>query len=71
MSYLECPDCHSRISVFGDSHVEKAAAEHQIETVSKLPLNPLFAELCDKGMVEMFDGDYLKDIINRIEKMEE
>lgn len=69
MSYLECPDCHSRINVFGDSHIEKTAAKHRIETVAKLPLNPSIAELCDKGQVELFDGDYLKDMISAIEKM--
>lgn len=70
MSYLECPDCHSRIEIFGDSHIEKTAEKHQIKTIAKLPLNPALAELCDKGMVELFEGDYLKDIINKIEKAE-
>jgi Mrp family chromosome partitioning ATPase len=70
MSYLECPDCHSHISIFGESHIEKVARDHHIKTISKLPLNPAFAELCDKGLVEMFDGDFLNDIVNQIEKME-
>ena len=70
MSYLKCPDCNSHINIFGESHIEKIAKENHIETVSKLPLNPHFAELCDKGMVEMLDGDYIKDIINIIEQME-
>lgn len=70
MSYLECPDCHSRISIFGDSHIEKTAEKHRIETITKLPLNPALAELCDKGMIELFEGDYLEDMITKIEKME-
>ncbi len=70
MSYLECPDCHSRIEIFGDSHIEKTAEKHQIKTIAKLPLNPALAELCDKGMIELFEGDYLKDIIDKIEKTE-
>jgi len=68
MSYLECPDCHSQIKVFGDSHIEQTAKTHNIKTIAKLPLNPSIAELCDKGMVEMFDGDYLKDIVTEILK---
>lgn len=69
MSYLECPDCHSQIKVFGDSHIEQIAKQQQIETIAKLPLNPAIAELCDQGMIERFSGDYLEDIISKIEKM--
>ena len=71
MSYLECPDCHSQIKVFGDSHIEQIAEQHSINTIAKMPLNPAIAELCDKGLVELYDGDYLKDIVEKIEKMEE
>lgn len=68
MSYLECTDCHSQIKVFGDSHIEQTAEQLHIKTIAKLPLNPDLAELCDKGMVELFVGDYLKDVISEIEK---
>ncbi|HML38090.1 MAG TPA: Mrp/NBP35 family ATP-binding protein [Bacillota bacterium] len=68
MSYLECPDCHSHIAIFGESHIKETAEKHRIETVAKLPLNPSLAELCDKGMVESFEGDYLKDIVEKIEE---
>ncbi len=70
MSYLECPDCHSQIRVFGESHIEQIAKKHGIETIAKLPLNPAIAELCDKGLIETFDGDYLKTIIEKLENME-
>ena len=71
MSYLECPDCHSRIKVFGESHIEQIAEQYSINTIAKMPLNPAIAELCDKGLVELYDGDYLKNIVEKIEKMEE
>lgn len=70
MSYLECPDCHSRINLFGTSHIEETAKKHKIDTIVKLPINPAIAELCDKGQVELADGSYLQDIISIIEKME-
>jgi len=70
MSYLECPDCHSQIKVFGDSRIEQIAKQHSIDTIAKLPLNPAIAELCDKGLVELYDGDYLKNIVEKIEKTE-
>ncbi len=70
MSYLECPDCHKQIKVFGDSHIEQIAKTYHIKTIAKLPLNPDIAELCDKGTVELFQGDYLDPIVKKIEKME-
>jgi len=70
MSYLECPDCHSKINVFGESKIDKVAKKHQIKTIAKLPINPALAELCDKGIVELFEGDYLKDIVNEIENFQ-
>ena len=34
MSYLECPDCKKRISVFGEGHVEEVAKEHGIQVLA-------------------------------------
>lgn len=62
MSYFECPDCHSKHPIFGDSHVDEVAREHGIETVARMPLNPKLAAAADKGLVELFDGDWLDDL---------
>ena len=43
MSYLECPDCKKKINLFGESKVDKVAAEFGIELFSKLPINGSFA----------------------------
>ena len=34
MSYLECPDCGKRISVFGESHIEETADEYEIPVLA-------------------------------------
>jgi len=68
MSYLECPDCGKKINVFGESRVEEVAKEYSIKTTAKLPINPVFAQLADKGMIEEFNGNYLDDIIEEITK---
>ncbi|HIU43345.1 MAG TPA: Mrp/NBP35 family ATP-binding protein [Candidatus Ventrousia excrementavium] len=59
MSYFECPDCHSRHAIFGDSHVDQVAADHGIETVARMPISPKLAAAADKGLLELFDGDWL------------
>ena len=69
MSYLECPDCKKKINLFGESKVDKVAAEFGIEMFSKLPINPEFASLADKGDIESFNGEYLDNILNKIIKI--
>ena len=59
MSYLECPDCGKKISVFGDSHIDQTAEECSTKVLAKLPINPKLASACDAGMIELFEGDWL------------
>lgn len=39
MSYLECPDCGKRISVFGESHIEDVAKEYGIPVLAQIPID--------------------------------
>src|SRR5574344_678254 len=52
MSYFECPDCHSKHYLFGESHLESLSKEIGIATVSKLPLDPQLAQAMDAGTIE-------------------
>lgn len=69
MSYYECPDCHSRHSIFGESHIEEVAARHNISAVAKLPVNPAIAAACDLGEIEALDAPWLSELSSSIEKM--
>ena len=69
MSYYECPDCHSRHSIFGESHIEEVAAKHNISAVAKLPVNPAIAAACDLGEIEALDAPWLSELSASIEKM--
>ena len=68
-SYIECPDCNKKISVFGESHIEKTAEENNLEVLAKMPIDPLLASLVDKGMIEMFSKDYLDRCADKIEEL--
>ena len=59
MAYYECPDCKSRHSIFGESHIEEVAAKYGINSTAGMPINPKLAAACDKGMIELFEGDWL------------
>ena len=68
-SYIACPDCGKHISVFGDSHIDTLAEKHGTEVLAKLPLDPALPPLCDKGVIELFEGDYLEGAADRLEEL--
>ena len=70
MSYFECPDCGKKHSIYGESHIDDIAAKYGITNISKLPINPKIAAAADKGMLELFEGDWLDNMIDMIEKTE-
>jgi len=68
-SYFECPDCGKRHKLFGESHIEKIAAENGVETVCRIPINPKLAAACDAGLIELYEGDWLNDLTVKIETL--
>lgn len=68
MSYLKCPDCGKEISVFGQSHVYDVAAEYGIDVLARIPIDPSLASLCDKGVIELNECDYINEAADKIEK---
>ncbi len=69
MSYFECPDCGSRHTIFGESHIEETAAKYGIENIARTPLDPKLSAAVDKGMIELFNGTWLDEMADNIEKM--
>lgn len=69
MSYLTCPDCGKKISVFGESHIEEVAGEHGLKVLAKLPIDPKVAELVDAGKIEYLKEEWLADAVDAVEKI--
>ena len=67
-SYLVCPDCGKVIKLYGESHVDALAEQHGTRVLAKLPIDPELASHCDKGVIELFEGDYLEKCADFIEK---
>ena len=63
MSYFMCPDCGKKHRIFGESHVDAVAAKYGIDTLAEIPMNTKIAAACDKGMIELFDGDWLDSMV--------
>jgi len=68
MSYVACPDCGRRINIFGDSHIEEIADEFGYDLLARMPLDTKLAALCDAGMLELTDADYLDGCADAIER---
>lgn len=68
MSYIKCPDCGRKISVFGESVVDAIALEYGIPTVAKLPIDPELTKAADSGKIEQFENNYLAHFFNKIMK---
>ncbi|WP_019850076.1 Mrp/NBP35 family ATP-binding protein [Desulfitobacterium sp. PCE1] len=70
MSYFKCPDNGKEYQIFGDSHIEEIAAEHNLKVLAKLPIEPKIAAACDQGTIELFEGNWFDPAAEVLEKME-
>lgn len=62
-SYLKCPDCGKKISLFGESHIDEAAASLGTKVLGKLPLDPAFAQKADAGEFYAMENSYLDEAV--------
>ena len=66
MSYIQCPDCMKKIYPYGESRLSEAAKLAKATATAQLPIDPKLAAACDKGMIELFEGDWLDDMTKQI-----
>ncbi len=63
MSYFICPDCGGKHTIFGESHIEDIAMQHNINLVCKIPIDPRLSSATDKGCIELFENDSLDALV--------
>ena len=61
-----CPDCGKQIPLFGQGGTEQYAQREGLALLAKMPVDPEIAQLCDRGEIESFQGDYLDAAIAAI-----
>ena len=66
MSYLECPDCGKKISVFGESHIDEIAEELGVPVLGKMPIDPALSEMVENEKFYEVSNEYLADAVNKI-----
>ena len=68
-SYLICPDCGKKISVFGESHLEEAAKQYGVPVAGYMPIDPALAAASDAGTFADVRNEYLKQAAELIRKV--
>lgn len=71
MAYFKCPDNGKEYKIFGESHIDKIADEHKLKILARIPIDPTISAACDKGMIELFNGDWFDSIADVLENKEE
>lgn len=69
MSYFECPENKKQYKIFGESHIDEISRKNSIKILGKIPVLSELARLCDEGKIEEFEGDWLNNAIEEIEKV--
>ncbi|MBR2453331.1 MAG: Mrp/NBP35 family ATP-binding protein [Clostridia bacterium] len=70
MSYVECPNCSEKISIFGESKIDEVSKNAGLKALGKIPMKAEIASRCDAGQVEAIDGTpYLKNAIDAVKEI--
>ena len=69
MSYVKCPDCGREIPIFGESHAGEISERLGVPLLARLPVDPSFASLCDRGSIELYENDAVEKVADRIEEI--
>ncbi len=66
MSYVQCPDCGKKLSVFGESRIDEIAKQYNVPVLARLPIDPALSAFCDNGSIENCESKYLSDVTTKI-----
>lgn len=70
MSYITCPDCGKKLSLFGEEGaLDEAAAQMGIPLLAKLPMDAKVASLCDSGEIERVVCEELDTAADAVETL--
>ena len=61
--------CGEKIYVYGKSKVDEVAAKLSIPVLAQIPIKPELASNADRGLIELYEGDFLDLATETIEKM--
>lgn len=68
MAYFKCEDCNKEYKIFGDSHIEDIAKEHNLQVLAKIPLDTRITTACDRGLIELLTMEWLQGLGDVLEQ---
>lgn len=68
-SYFQCPDCGKEHAIFGESKVERVAADLGLKVLAKLPIDSALASACDNGGVEDYQPNPMAGVAEVLERL--
>ncbi len=68
MSYFRCPDNGKDYKIFGESHIEEIAKNHNLQVLAKVPIDPKISEACDQGEIELYKENHFDALLKTLEK---
>ena len=66
MSYVECPNCNTKIKVFGESNIEEICKDNNIKLLAQVPLRETYSSRVDAGQIESVE---IKEIDNAVDEI--
>lgn len=69
MSYVKCPDCNKEIKIFGESNIDKIAADFNIPVLARIPMEEATSRSIDAGDVESLNIAELQDAAAKVESL--
>ncbi|NMA94476.1 MAG: Mrp/NBP35 family ATP-binding protein [Clostridiales bacterium] len=72
MSYMICPNCNERISIFDDGDSDAFTERQDIKLLAKLPMSGELSTIASKGSVNDFSKgiiDPFKKVVKEVEKV--
>ena len=66
-SYFQCPDCGKQHAIFGESRIERVAAELELPVLARLPIDPSLAAAFDAGQIENIPANCMAQLADRLE----
>ncbi len=65
-SYFICDECKKKHFLYGESRIDEIAKEYEIPMTAKLPVDTKISAASDAGMIELFEGDWLNELVTEL-----
>lgn len=62
IAYFKCPDNDKNYFIFGNSHINDIALNHNLDVLAQVPIDPNISLASDSGTIEYYDTDMIEDV---------